>query len=142
MVMSARCYLGIDFETLYTPPPYPNGIYSEADVVRKGNGGVACSVNENRKIINVDDDGGEDDEMDDLTEDAVAVVMHLNGKELKLCADRANMFVAATIDEEPESSVYSGSNSQKQKGIRLVNEVGRPRVPKATRIKSYNHSSA
>lgn len=131
VVMATRCYLGIDFEALYTSPPYPNG---ESDITRKG---ILCSVNENRKILNDDED-----DVDDLTDDSDAVVMHLNGKELKLSTDRANRILGTTtIDEEPESSGYSTSASSQQNRIRLVNEVERHKVPKAARLKSYNHSS-
>lgn len=137
-VMAARCYLGIDFETLYASPPYSNGNGQQEAASERGYGGVACSVNAKRNILKPQ--AYADDEVEDLAEDAASVVMHLNGKELKLSADRANHFVD-TIDEDQEMARFTAKD-QAPKRIRLVNEVARPKIPKTVRLKSYHSSSA
>lgn len=128
--MAARCYLGIDFETLYASPPYQNGADGESDTLKNENG-ISFSANEKRNILHsrVDD---EVDKLEDLTDEDMAE--HGNGR------DRANLFVSATIDEDLELSGYSTSAPQ-QKRIRLVNEVGRAKVQKAVRLKSYSSSA-
>lgn len=129
IVMAARCYLGIDFETLVSaPPPYPNGV--DGGTINSGKRGVVCTVNEKTHIFN---------EKDDLDSETVAMVMNLNGKELKLSTDRANRFVD-TIDEDQEMTGIP--NTAFTKRIRLINEVGRQKIPKSVRLKSYSNSSA